>query len=75
MDTFTIHVAFGQTKVNNVYVVAGGVNAAYQEIIGLNVSVDDAFFVDNFDAVNELLGNDQHSLEVKFALARLEQVF
>ena len=74
VQSFTVHVALGQTEVNDVDIVAGGVISTDEEVVWLDVSVDDALLVHLFNAADELLGNDQDCLQVKLALASLEQV-
>jgi hypothetical protein len=52
VHTLTIHVALGQTEINDVDVVAGRVVASNKEIVWLDVSVDYALLMDHLDAVN-----------------------
>jgi len=74
MLSLAVHVALGQTEIDDVDVVPCRVVAANQEVVWLNVSMNDSFFVDLFDTVYELLGDHQDSLEVELALASLEKV-
>ena len=72
--SFAILVAFGQTEVDDVDVVARRLRASNQEIIGLDVSVNYALVVDLLDSTNHLLANHQDCFEVKVSLASLEKV-
>ena len=73
--TLRVLVALSQTEIDDIDVVTGGVSAANQEVIRLDVSVDDALFVDLLDTADQLDSDHQDSLEIEVALARLEQVF
>ena len=52
-DVFSlaILVAFGKTEINNVDVVSGSVSATNEEVIRLNITMDDSFFVNFFDEI------------------------
>lgn len=67
-------VALGQTEINDVDVVAGGVSAADQEVIGFDITMDDTLLVHLFNTSDELRGDHEDSLEVEVALAGLEEV-
>ena len=73
--TLRVLVALSQTEIDDIDVVSGGVSAANQEVIRLDVSVDDALFVDLLDTADQLDSDHEDSLEIEVALARLEQVF
>ena len=47
-------VALGETEIDNVNVVAGGVLSTDQEIVRLDVSVDDPLLVNFFNASDQL---------------------
>lgn len=68
-------VALSQTKINNVDGVFGSFRSSSHEIIGLDVSVDDSFFVNYLNSLEHLNCNMKHSREVKFSPALLEKVF
>ena len=70
--TLAILVAFGQTEVNNVDVIARGVSSTNQKVIRLDIAVNYTFFVNFLDTFDELDGDHEHSLEVEITLARLE---
>jgi hypothetical protein len=44
----------------------------HQEVVGFNVSVDDAFFMHNFDSLDHLDCHVEHRLQVKLPSALLE---
>ena len=67
--TFAVLVALGQTKINNVYIVSGGVGASNQEVVWLDITMNDSLFVDFLDTTDELNCDHQDSLEIKLALA------
>lgn len=67
-----VHVALGKTEVDDVDVVARRVVTTDQEVVWLDISVDDSFFMHLLNTVYELLGYHQHSFEVELALAGLE---
>ena len=52
-------VALGETEIDDVNVVAGGVLTTDQEVVWLNVSVDDPLLVHFFDASDQLDGDHQ----------------
>ena len=74
MFTFTVFVALGEAKIDNVHVIFGCLCAANQEVVRLNVSMDDSFFMDLFDALDHLNCNHENSLQVEAALTRLKKV-
>lgn len=67
--------ALGEAEVNNVDSVLGLIVATDQEVVWLDVTVDNAFFVYNLDALDHLDGDVQDCLEVKLSAALLEQIF
>jgi len=48
----TVLVALGEAEVDDVDVVAGGFGASDQEVVGLDVSVNDALLVHLLNALN-----------------------
>ena len=70
--TFTVFVALGQTEIDDVDIVPSSISSTDEEVIGLDITMDDALFVDLLDAADELTGDHQYCLQVKVALARLE---
>jgi len=65
-------VALCQTKINNVDGVFGSFRSSSHEIIRLDVSVDDSFFVNYLNSLEHLNCNMEHSREVKLSPALLE---
>jgi hypothetical protein len=68
-----VTVLLGQTKINDVDLVATFANA-HEEVVGLDVSVDEGFGVDVLDAGDELVGEEEHSLEGELAVAEVEEI-
>ena len=67
-------VALGESKIDDIHRVLGLVVAANQEVVGLNVTMNNAFLVDNLDSLDHLGGHMKNGLQVKLAAALLEQV-
>jgi hypothetical protein len=67
-------VALGESKIDDIDRVLGLVIAANQEVVGLNVTMNDALLVDDLDSLDHLGGNMKHGFQVKLAAALLEQV-
>jgi hypothetical protein len=70
----TVFVALSEAEINNVDAISGGVGAANQEVVGLDISMNDSLFMDLLNAANHLGANHADCLEVELALAGLEQV-
>jgi len=64
----------GESEIDNIDCVLCLVVAANQEVIGLNVTMDDALLVHNLDALDHLRGDVEDGLQVELAAAFLEQV-
>lgn len=60
--TIRVLVALGKTEIDDIDVITCVVGAADQEVVGLNVSVDDALLVNFFNTADQLRGNHQHCL-------------
>ena len=67
-------VTFGESEINNVNRVFCMVVAAHQEVIGLDIPMDDSFFVHSLDSLDHLHSNVKASLQIKFSSALLELV-
>jgi len=50
--SFRVLVALGKTKIDDVDVVLGALGAADQEVVGLDISVNNALFVHFLDALD-----------------------
>ena len=68
-----VPVLLGETKVDHVDLVAPLANT-HEEVVGLDVAVDEALGVDVLDAADELVGEQEDSLEGEFAVAEVEQI-
>ena len=75
MLSITRLVALSQTKINNIDSVFGCFGSSGYEIVRLDVSVDDSFFVNYLDSLEHLNCDMKDSREVKFSSALLEKVF
>ena len=62
VDTFSILVAFGKTKVNDVDVISGRVSTANKEIVWFDITMDKSLFMDLHYALDKLNCNSQDSL-------------
>jgi len=69
-----VSVLLGQTKVDNVDLVASLANA-HQEVIWLDITVNEGLGVDVFDTRDELIGQKEDSLEGELAVAEVEEIF
>jgi len=67
----TVFVALGETEVDDVDVVASGLCATDQEVVGFDVTVDDPLFVHFFNALDHLDCDHEDSLEVEVPFASL----
>jgi len=65
-------VALGKTKVNYEYAILRLLAAADEEVVGFDVSVDDALLVHFLDALDQLNGYQQHCFEIELPFAGLE---
>ena len=54
-------VAFGQTKIDDINGVFGGLSSSSHEVIRLDVSMDDSFFVNNLNSLEHLNCNMKDS--------------
>jgi hypothetical protein len=68
-----ITVLLGQTKINNIDLVATLSNA-HKEVVRLDITVNEGLGVDVFDTGDELIGEQQDGLQGELAVAEVEQV-
>lgn len=68
-----ITVLLGQTKVDDIDLVAALTNA-HEEVVGLDVTVDERLGVDVLNAGDELVGEEEHSLQGELAVAEVEEI-
>ena len=68
-----ITILLGQTKVDDVDLIASLANA-HQEVIRFDITMDERLGMDILDAGNELIGEQEDSLQGEFAVAEIEQV-
>ena len=68
-----VPVLLGETKVDHVDLVASLADA-HEEVVGLDITVDEALGVDVLDAADQLVGQQEDGLEGEFAVAEVEQV-
>ena len=52
----------------------GALAKPHQEVVGLNISVNEAFRVQGFYASSELVGQHQHSLDAERAATKVKEV-
>ena len=75
MLALTVFVALGKAEVDDVDVVSGGLGAADQEVIRLDVTMDDSLLMHFLDSLDELRADQQDSFQVELPAACLEKVF
>ena len=68
-----VTVLLGQPEINHVDLIAPLANA-HQEVVGLDVTVDEALGVDVLDTRDELVGKEKHGLKRELAVAEVEEV-
>lgn len=71
---FRVAVLLGQTKVNDIDLVATLADT-HQEVVGLDVTVNEGLGVDVLDAGDELVGQEKYSLERELSVAKVEEIF
>ena len=60
----TIHVALGESKIDNINSVTGMLSCSDQKVIRFDIAVNNSLFVDLLDVTDKLDGNVKHRLEV-----------
>ena len=68
-----VPVLLRETEVNHVDLVASLADT-HEEVVGLDVTVDEALGVDVLDAADELVGEQEDGLEGEFAVAEVEEI-
>ena len=68
-----VPVLLGETKVDHVDLVAPLADT-HEEVVGLDVTVDEALGVDVLDAADQLVGEQEDGLEGEFAVAEVEEI-
>jgi hypothetical protein len=68
-----VPVLLGETKVDHVDLVAPLADA-HEEVVGLDVTVNEALGVNVLDAADELVGEQEDGLEGEFAVAEVEEI-
>lgn len=68
-----VTVLLGQTEINNVDLVTTLANA-HQKVVWLDITVDERLGVDVLDAADELIGEEQDSLQGELAVAEVEEI-
>lgn len=68
-----VPVLLGETKVDHVDLVASLADT-HEEVVGLDVTVDEALSVNVLDAADQLVGEQEDGLEGEFAVAEVEEI-
>lgn len=68
-----VSVLLGQTKVNDVDLVATLANA-HEEVVGLDITVDEGLGVDVLDSGDKLVGEQQNGLQRELAVAEVKEI-
>ena len=74
MLALTVLVTFCETEVNDKDLVTVKLSAADQEVIGLDIAMDNSLFMDLLKVAHKLYSNLEHSLEIEFLPALLEEI-
>lgn len=69
-----VAVLLGQTEIDNVDLVSTLSNA-HEEVVGLDITVNEALGVDVLDAGDELVGQQKNGLQREFTVAEVEKIF
>lgn len=60
MLSLRVFIALCETEINNVYIIFCGICVSYQEIIGLDISMNYALFMHFLNSLNHLGGNAEN---------------
>ena len=71
---FGVTILLGQPKINDVDLIAS-LSDAHEKVVRLDVSVDEGFGVNVFDAGDELIDEQENGLEREFTVAEVEEIF
>ena len=71
--SFGVTVLFGQTEIDYVDLIATLANA-HEEVVRLDITMDKRLGMDVFDTGDELVGQQQDSLQRELAVAKVEQI-
>lgn len=72
--TLGVLVALGETEINDVDVVFSALITSNQKVIRLDITMNDPLFVHFLNSVDHLNRDMQHSFEVEFSAALLEEI-
>jgi hypothetical protein len=67
-------VTLSETKVDDVNGILSLIVTSNQKVIGLDISMDYAFFMHYFDSLDHLYRNVEHRFQIEFSATLLEQV-
>lgn len=68
-----VAVLLGETKVDHIDLVSTLANS-HEEVVGLDITVDEGLGMDVLDAGDELVSQEEDSLQRKFTVAEVEQI-
>jgi hypothetical protein len=68
-----VSVLLGETEINHIDLIASFPNT-HEEVVWLDISVDKVSRVNVFDSGNELVGEEEDSLEGEFSVTEVEQI-
>jgi hypothetical protein len=69
-----VSVLFGKTEINHIDLVSTLSNA-HEKVVGLDVPVDEVSRVNVFNSGDQLVGEEEDSLERELSVAKVEQIF
>lgn len=68
-----VSVLLGQTEINDIDLVTTLTNT-HEEVVRLDITMDEGFGVNVFDAGDELIGEEKDRLQGEFAVAEVEEI-
>ena len=68
-----VSVFLGKTEIDHIDLITTFPNA-HEKVVWLDISMDKVSRVDVFDSRDELIGEEEDSLEGEFSVAEIEQV-
>lgn len=69
-----VTIFLGQPKINDIDLIST-FSDTHEEVVWLNVSMNEGFGVDVFDARNELIRQQKYRFQGEFTVAKVEEIF
>jgi hypothetical protein len=68
-----VTVFLGQSKIDNIDLVTT-LSDAHEEVVGFDITVDEGLGVDVLDARDELIGEEENSLQGELSITEVEKI-